>query len=737
MTEDDDLPEHDLEQGYGLSPLAAWAAEFGNEIIDVDEVAAEQAAAVLEEAEEMFDEDGFLKTSFVKRQEDISAFMSQSRLTGARLFVQDDIPGLLTQLLTATGPPVSMIQRDYHMDELMSMIRSAKKDEPMAKRLRGDLQSHTLQNIRDAGTALRSIPTAVVVQQIGFPAKGSRLRRVGQRCLVSTAMDSGERATLEKADRDRWIEVMVGYIVEGNLPAYVIANLSSNPRSALRGAVGKTRGSTLRLYLRMWKVFRNWLLMTFNICFPTDAVHLVDYLHVLREEPCARTVPQKFIQACSWLEGAGGILQVNRISQHPLVKKTLDFCNHELSSVAYVTWQAPRFSIIVLVALEILVGSQSYSDFIRFWGFCMLLQCWATLRFDDLQHLPPRTLRIVDGVLVGELKSTKTSGPGKRVAFLPIAVSLQASLTKISWVRIGLAIMKRIGNLDRDYLLMKSADSQGFEPCTTMARYAEASAISRLVLSMLKVPVVLADSGWVESGLRLIATILLKFWTLHTPRCVLPSMVALMNEEKRAADFLGRWSPAGSDTYVRTYKLVVTRLQEKVVTALHAGMGLTSLREGDILDTLLKYLVIKLELTGDQAEAVVNDWLQISRTVHEVWTNASPSDVPQMLIPEPIDVPIEPCIPVAVSIALVGERETNFLIVYGRKRKTAKLHKALGGCHWSCMELLDCKAVDEVDPRDYDSRCKFCWPRTGLVAGGKGEVAENSDASESDSGSSN
>ena len=71
----------------------------------------------------------------------------------------------------------------------------------------------------------------------------------------------------------------------------------------------------------------------------------------------------------------------------------------------------------------------------------------------------------------------------------------------------------------------------------------------------------------------------------------------------------------------------------------------------------------------------------------------------------------------------------NFVIIYGRRQKTAKLHKAVGGCYWANLEHLNGVAVDSVSPADYDSRCKFCWPRAGCKAG---VVRENCTAVEED-----
>lgn len=570
-----------------------------------------------------YDDEGYLKQAWVDRQAEIQSFMVQARLTGQRLILQDDLPGLVTQLIDATGLPVSEGQLEFHLEQLEDAIKLATVAEPLAKRVRGDLGTATMQRIRDAGAVVATVDTMAVKRELGIPMKGTRLRRVGRRCLASDAQTPGERELAEKQDRDHWTSVLIGFLMEGNLPSVLLARMSDDPYKVLQGAAGRTRGSTMRSYLRAWKRFRFWLLLVYNLSFPSDPVQLVDYLHVLREEPCGRTVPKKFLQAASWLEGAGGVALQARLSMHPLVRKTMEYCDMELAAGSKVAWQAPRFPAIVIVSLEIFVCSEGNSDFLRFCAFCLLMLIWGTLRFDDVQHLCPRCLRIVDDALVGQLKQTKTTGPGKRVPSLQLVVGLFATLTNLGWVRAGLAIMKRLGDLDRDYLWMRSLDGEGKEASSFMARYSDAIAATRLVLSLLNVPEVSANSGWIAKGGTLIPKPFYGFWSLHSGRSCLPSILALLSIAKGLIDYLGRWSPSGSDVYVRTYKLVVLQLQQKVVDAYQSGYGITLLREGDIADACHRFLVERLAYSDEHAEQIILEWNRVSSQVHTTWTTST------------------------------------------------------------------------------------------------------------------
>ena len=52
----------------------------------------------------------------------------------------------------------------------------------------------------------------------------------------------------------------------------------------------------------MYKRWRLWLQEAKRVDPPGRPADLVDYLLVLRDEPCARTVPDSLLKAVSWME---------------------------------------------------------------------------------------------------------------------------------------------------------------------------------------------------------------------------------------------------------------------------------------------------------------------------------------------------------------------------------------------------------------------------------------------------
>ena len=73
-----------------------------------------------------------------------------------------------------------------------------------------------------------------------------------------------------------------------------------DPERAYELLPGKTRSSTLKRYVTMYKRWRLWLQEAKCVDPPGRPADLVDYLMVLRDEPCARTVPDSYL-----LDGEG------------------------------------------------------------------------------------------------------------------------------------------------------------------------------------------------------------------------------------------------------------------------------------------------------------------------------------------------------------------------------------------------------------------------------------------------
>ena len=82
----------------------------------------------------------------------------------------------------------------------------------------------------------------------------------------------------------------------------------------------------------------------------------------------------------------------------------------------------------------------------------LLLQCWATLRFDDHRGIVPAKVKISESGLLGKLTRSKVSGPGKKLNFRLVIVVSSAYIHHKLWLLTGWQLLEKDPD-SRDYLL--------------------------------------------------------------------------------------------------------------------------------------------------------------------------------------------------------------------------------------------------------------------------------------------
>ena len=502
-------------------------------------------------------------------------------------------------------------------------------------------------------------------------------------------------------------------LLEGDTPAKQLAQQSSDPESVLRLMVGKTRWTTLKKYIKVWDRFRRWLIIGGMPAWPTEPIQLVEYLQTLMAEPCGATVPQTFIQAASWVEKAAGYSDHDRLSSNPLIVKAVERISTLLTAGSRPKKQSPRIPCVIMAAAELYVMRESYPVFLRYSAWLLLVKIWASLRHDDMQHIVPAQVKMIEGTLVATITQSKTSGPGKRLRELPVIIARGCRLCGTPWLSTGFGLMKELfaDKKEVDYLIPRGSTGSGGSPLAP-ASYAEASAAERKLFAELKLPAWSLEGGWREDGVALLAPHFVGFWTLHSPRTFMPSMLIFLDTEKSKRDMVGRWSPSGSDDYSRTFRAAVAKMQAQVASALHEGLGLSTMKDSDIVEKLDEFLRDRRFMSSEQAESQVALLSGLMCDFHYS-LQAAGADIPFKTTS--VEVPLVQKLPE------VGTQESSdhsqglegcFLIIYTRGRKFARLHK-FGSCHWSMIEVHDSLRVEVVTPGQYDSRCKFCWPGTG------------------------
>jgi hypothetical protein len=689
-------------------------AEIEEVILDTDEIDPyEEGDYQLDEGGE---DDGFLPQAHREVCIAVQELLAKRGLVGSKLALQDgEEPEILTQALRELNLQISYEARGYVLHEMCKWVAKAIESEPMRKRQRGDGTRPGLARLWDCIEYCRSGHSSGSSGKdedvLVVPRPGVRDRR--PRTVPQLAGEEEARRREEEMMMNKLCETLAGILIEVGSPSARQAESTNNPRRALMGIMGKTRLNTARKYLRIWTVYSEWLQAVKKVSWPTEVGHLLEYLYVLKDEPCAPSVPGSWYQALVWIFKKGGYDISASIISSNLLRQNLDSLLVELSAGQSPVLQAARFPILVLAALEAYVHNEKHPPIKRVYAGSLLFRAWATLRFDDMQRMSRRLIRFRGGLLVTTLLSTKTTGPGKRVRQLPVAVSEDAQILPLSWLTTFLELLQTHMARDRDFLLdYPSPDFRGTRD--RRLNHSQASALTRMVMGELRVPK-LEEGGWVESEAKAVPEELADLFGEHSGRAVLPSMSIYIEGDKSKRDCLGRWKPSASDDYVRTYQSVVAALQVRVAKAIQKGHT-EMCQEHDVVDRASRHLRERKGL-GDVENAKICDAWSLTLEsfvgyLHSkfMWNEAAES--------QPISLLIQADAAKVQSIAgkATGKirnrvaREGRFLITYSKNGRVSRLHSTEKKCYWAGVEVKDCRVVDEISEDMYNRRCKFCWP---------------------------
>ena len=218
--------------------------------------------------------------------------------------------------------------------------------------------------------------------------------------------------------------------------------LRENPANSqlLRGG---RRAGTLRSRVRVVLKFLSWLALAHNLAYPAHWRHLIECMQVRLSEPCVRGSLKLIHLSYIFMQEVAGV--DDRLTDAAL----FDVTKRELPASAFPgkpPRQAPHFLVIILAALEDNVVSLDTPIFLRVLSWWMLLQSWATLRFDDHRGMVPSDLKVSETGLVGKLTRSKVSGPDKKLK-LPAPRRSQFSLhsftTRNGWYQDGKSWRKK------------------------------------------------------------------------------------------------------------------------------------------------------------------------------------------------------------------------------------------------------------------------------------------------------
>ena len=114
--------------------------------------------------------------------------------------------------------------------------------------------------------------------------------------------------------------------------------------------------------------------------------------------------------------------------------------------------QPPRCPTFILAALEDVVMSAEAPTYWRAMSWWILVQCWATLRFDDHRGIVPAELEVTESGLLDKRKRSKVTGPDKKLNFRLLVIHSSACVHQKLWMLTGWQLLEKDAFDSRDYL---------------------------------------------------------------------------------------------------------------------------------------------------------------------------------------------------------------------------------------------------------------------------------------------
>ena len=265
--------------------------------------------------------------------------------------------------------------------------------------------------------------------------------------------DLALRERAEREERDRWLAEIKEVIKAARLP---VALRSSEGSLMIRVAKGR-RPNTLR-HIKTWAKAGRWLDAVFGKPWPQSPEQFAEFIEAMVEEPCSRSFPESVYKALMFLEYAGEVPEADQNCRSPAVKNVLEEASLRLQTVELKPWkQALLLPVSVVIAWEIHVCNEDETPYARVYAWFRLVKLWTGMRFDDAKGTTNRSMEVTEWGLRGVISRSKTSGPGKRILYLPFYVSKGAWLSEKSWLMVGWRLWNSMsieaGLLTRDFML--------------------------------------------------------------------------------------------------------------------------------------------------------------------------------------------------------------------------------------------------------------------------------------------
>ena len=203
--------------------------------------------------------------------------------------------------------------------------------------------------------------------------------------------------------------------------------------------------------------------------------------------------------------------------------------------------------------------------------------------------------------LRGSLAKSKTTGPGKKIRHREIFVSSEAYVKRQDWLDVGLRLWDAAPRPRQNFIALPDPSMEAFRQMG--AEVQGLVALTRHVLEKIN----LTGLAETEPELNRRAA---KFWTEHSSRPTLPSWARALGVPKDVTNRLGYWSVGAeaSELYIRTYKLLVAKVQSTVATFIREALQAQSTEgafpdlfgEKAFAEELRKFLGTELDASSGQ-----------------------------------------------------------------------------------------------------------------------------------------
>ena len=277
-------------------------------------------------------------------------------LTGKKLavFEEGSADSIAQQLCRKLG----IICEQFHVDLVKTWITDARRLEPLAKRLRGDVSLDPLDEAllqdrksqQSASSSSAPVESSVILDELR--SRPSRRRPQDEE-------EAQARKHKEAQQKEYWSRELFLELKKMDAPALEHLEHCVSDRHLHMALAGRTRYNTLKRYVKTWMSFMQWLkAVKGTIEYPLPG-ELVEYLFTRYDEPCGPTIPVLIVKAVTWMERIACIDPRQRVGESQVVSSVRDYIVEMLSKDSPPTKRAPRYPAVFLESLEGMVEKET------------------------------------------------------------------------------------------------------------------------------------------------------------------------------------------------------------------------------------------------------------------------------------------------------------------------------------------------------------------------------------------